>query len=109
MSRYYYVGTSGNDGMVIPHYSGKYTASIINPTCCDNKDTSPTTIGHTPRLAYIDDRHKAIQYQLFTQIKTGDGQIVYTSWSIFYGLEYFDNMLESDRASKCLELLNSNF
>ena len=37
----------------------------------------------------------ATSYQLTTKINTRDGKIVYTNWSIFRGLEYFDGLLES--------------
>lgn len=46
-------------------------------------------------IFYVLDEQKADLYQLFTHIKTQDQGMVYTTWSVFRGLEYFESLLES--------------
>jgi hypothetical protein len=47
------------------------------------------------RLTATDDINIAKLYQLNTKVLCKDGSVLYTSYSIFYGIDYFDRMVRS--------------
>jgi hypothetical protein len=48
------------------------------------------------RMIYTTDIIEAKRYQLLTEIKTCDSQILYTTWSVFSGIEYFEKMIDAN-------------
>lgn len=68
----------------------------------------PVSNHKLPPLYVLDDQ-KAKLYQLFTHIKTRDNNMVYTTWIIFQGLEYFDGLLESSLSDSNVRLIKFDF
>lgn len=47
--------------------------------------------------------------QFKTKIKTNEDKIVYTSWNVFYGIEYFDKLMESGMQESQTHEVNFQF
>lgn len=53
-----------------------------------------------PKLElYTRDKDTAQNQQFLTEIITSNGELIYTSWVIFHGLDYFDTLVRVDKLS----------
>lgn len=73
-------------------------------------DTTNKSSGVKRKLSlYIDDDETAKKMQLGTKIITKDNETIYTSWLIFRGISYFDNIINSGMKESVSQTLRFDF